>query len=406
MNDDIFSSNYLRSLAVMGGTFDPIHYGHLVTAETVRQEFNVDKVVFVPSGDPPHKSSSTVNDKEHRYLMTVASTLSNPYFAVSRIEIERDGYSYSVDTISRIRQLCPSEMPVYFIVGADALMEMNTWKNPEELFSICRFVAVTRPGFNKETASRKVEFLRGKYGAKINLIDVPSYNLSSTDIRQRVQNNESIRYMVPEEVNLYIQKNGLYRDEVNLSSIDYGAITAYLKDTLSEKRYEHTMNTADMAVRLSKFYGVNEDKAYVASLLHDIAKEIPADEKLVLCSEYGIELDELTKETPDLAHGAIGAKMAHSLFGINDKDILNAIHYHTTGRAKMSTLERLVLLADSIDNGREYDADASRIRKLADKSLNKAVISALIDKIQYTEKKKHKIHPATFEALKFLEQDS
>lgn len=196
--------------AVMGGTFDPIHYGHLVTAEAVRDKFKLDKVLFMPTGNPPHKMNRATSDPNHRYLMTVLATITNPYFEVSKLEIDRAGITYTVDTIKELRRIYGDDAEIYFITGADAMLEIFSWHNVEELFRICTFVAATRPGFHGKDMEQKLSEIKSKYKEKIFSIEVPSLAISSTDIRSRIKNGKTIRYLLPEAVEHYIRNNKLY----------------------------------------------------------------------------------------------------------------------------------------------------------------------------------------------------
>lgn len=199
-------------VGIMGGTFDPIHYGHLVTAEAVRYKFNLSRVIFVPSGNPPHKVARTITEKKHRYLMTVLATVTNPNFEVSTIELNKEGYTYTVDTMKEFKNLYGENFEFYFITGADAILEILTWKDIDILLNICNFVAATRPGFNNKDLDDKLEYIEDRYGRSIFKVEVPSLAISSTDIRRRVTEGEPIKYLLPEAVERYIQKNHLYRE--------------------------------------------------------------------------------------------------------------------------------------------------------------------------------------------------
>lgn len=200
----------IKRLAIMGGTFDPIHIGHLMTAEEVRHEFDIDQVVFIPTGYPPHKENNRVTHSEHRYLMTVLATVENPHFNVSRIEIDRPGKTYTVDTIKEIKEMYTPDMKIYFITGADAVNEILTWKHAEELMRICEFVAVTRPGYNKKRLKAKLDELRKSFECTVHFLEVPALAISSSDIRRRVEKGRPIQYLVTQSVEKYIHKFKLY----------------------------------------------------------------------------------------------------------------------------------------------------------------------------------------------------
>ncbi|MCF6096618.1 nicotinate-nucleotide adenylyltransferase [Thermovorax subterraneus] len=200
-----------KRIGIMGGTFDPIHFGHLVTAEEARINFELDKVIFVPTGNPPHKKDYEVTDSEHRYLMTALATNNNPFFEVSRIEIDRKGYSYTVDTLNQMVEIYGSDTSLFFISGADAVLDILTWKNIKEVLDICTFIAATRPGYPINKLKDKLEEIKKLYGKDVYLLEVTAIAISSTEIRKRVKEGRSIKYLVPEGVEKYILKNGLYR---------------------------------------------------------------------------------------------------------------------------------------------------------------------------------------------------
>lgn len=186
----------------MGGTFDPIHHGHLVAASEVASVFGLDEVVFVPTGRPWQKTHRDVSPPEHRYLMTVIATASNPRFTVSRVDIDRPGLTYTIDTLHELgAQRAGSEL--YFITGADALQQIIGWKDSDELFSLAHFIGVTRPGHALSGAGLPPD--------RVSLVEVPAMAISSTDCRARVAKGEPVWYLVPDGVVQYIAKYNLYR---------------------------------------------------------------------------------------------------------------------------------------------------------------------------------------------------
>ncbi len=199
----------MKRYGIMGGTFDPIHYGHLVIANEVLSDFNLDKIFFVPTGIPPHKTSEGMTNPYHRYMMTQFATMTHPSFDVCDYEIAKDTVSYTIDTIEYFHNLYP-DSKLYFITGTDAVLELPTWKDTEGMLAICTFIAVNRPGYVKENLEEKINQIAIQYHGEIYSIDAPQLKISSTDIRNRIAENRPIKYLLPETVEQYILKNKLY----------------------------------------------------------------------------------------------------------------------------------------------------------------------------------------------------
>jgi nicotinate-nucleotide adenylyltransferase len=193
-----------RRLGIMGGTFDPIHHGHLVAASEVAHLFRLDEVIFVPTGQPWMKERRKTSFAEDRYLMTVIATASNPRFSVSRVDIERPGLTYTIDTLREMREIHGPDVELYFITGADALAQMLTWRDTDELFRLAHFIGCTRPGHDLADP--------GLPEGGVSLVEVPALAISSSECRERVRAGEPVWYLVPDGIVQYINKRGLYRD--------------------------------------------------------------------------------------------------------------------------------------------------------------------------------------------------
>ncbi len=193
-------------IGVLGGTFDPIHYGHLAAAEEARAKLSLREVVFVVAGLPPHKLDEELTPAEDRYAMVELAIASNPHFSVSRIDMDRPGPSYTVDTIALLRQKWTEE--IYFIMGMDSLMEIDTWHQPQRLIQLCRLVAVERPGFVPDL--ERLEATMPGITARTEIIDIPQMEISSTDLQRRVREGLPIKYQLPPKVEQYIYKHRLY----------------------------------------------------------------------------------------------------------------------------------------------------------------------------------------------------
>ena len=401
MRNEILNLEGVKKVAIMGGTFDPIHYGHLVAANCVRQEFDIDKIIFMPTGNPPHKQNKIVSHSEHRYLMTVLATVNNPFFEVSRLEIDRMGLTYTIDTINQIKKLCNDYTKIYFITGADAIEQIFLWKDADKLINLCNFIGVSRPNYNFEKISNK---LNENFKKKINFLEIPALSISSTDIKNKISNNKTISYLVPKEVEEYIIKSNLYKD-LNFKT-KYLNHIKILKQNLTNPRFEHSLEVAKTALALAKKYNANLEKAYIAGLLHDCAKCFTNEKKVELCKKYKIKLDVFFKNQLDLTHSFLGYHIAKDIYNIKDEDVLNAIKYHTTGCKNMSLLEKIVYIADYIEPTRKaYDATI-KARELAFLDIDKTMIFILENTIQFNKQKQNNIHPLSIDALNFLKGEN
>ena len=198
-----------QKIGIMGGTFDPIHMGHLVMAEAVRMDYDLAKVIFIPTGTSPHKQGMSVTPALDRYIMTMMATYSNPYFFVSPIERDRPGPSFTIDTVRALVSEYGPGTEFYFLTGTDAVLELHTWNNIDDLLELCHFVAASRPGKTRSIAE-EITRLGPRAKGRIHRLTTPELEISSTDIRERVRLGKSIRYFVPENVENYIHKEGLY----------------------------------------------------------------------------------------------------------------------------------------------------------------------------------------------------
>lgn len=199
-----------RRVGIMGGTFDPIHNGHLVAGSEVADMFNLDVVVYVPTGQPWQKKGKNVSAAEDRYLMTVIATASNPSFEVSRVDIEREGDTFTIDTLTDMRQIYP-DAELFFITGADALNKIVTWRDWEAMFELAHFVGVTRPGYSLSFSDAETSPLKQELDAgRLRLVEIPAMAISSTDVRERSASGRPVWYLVPDGVVQYIAKHRMY----------------------------------------------------------------------------------------------------------------------------------------------------------------------------------------------------
>lgn len=389
-----------KKIAIMGGTFDPIHYGHLVTGEAVCHAFSLDKVLFMPTGKPAHKEEFSKN--LHRYHMTELAIQDNEHFELSTIELDRAGTTYTIDTILEIKELCCEGVELYFIMGADSLHQLLSWKEAERLIQICSFIVVTRPQYEKEKLDLAITNLQKEYQANIHILEIPALDISSSDIRRKIQQGEPIRYLLPKKVEQYIHTFELYK--TNLKDSSFISIQIKLQARLSQKRFLHTLGVVKEAKKMAKLYAVDEDKACMASLLHDCAKELSKPIRKQLCKGFGICEEEIFQEAGGLIHPFLGAELAREEYGIFEEDILDGIRYHTTGRANMSDLEKIVYIADYIEENRISFEGLEEARRLAYLDLNQTMLFILENTMSFLEEK-GVIHPLSQEALTYFKEE-
>ncbi|PYG86937.1 nicotinate-nucleotide adenylyltransferase [Ruminiclostridium sufflavum DSM 19573] len=198
-------------VGICGGTFDPIHMGHLAITELARCELNLDKVLFIPSGMPPHKDLNTVTSPIHRLNMVRCAVSGNPFFEAVDLEVERNGYTYTVDTLNELHKMYPEDTDFYYIIGADVVMDLLTWKRTEEVFALTKFIAVMRAGYQDKAFIEQIKVLRQKFDIELIPFEAPLIEISSTFIRERISKNQSVKYLVSDCVDAYIKENNLYR---------------------------------------------------------------------------------------------------------------------------------------------------------------------------------------------------
>lgn len=202
----------MKKYGIFGGSFNPIHYGHLMICEYIKEEMGLDKVIFIPTGNPPHKDLGV--SAEDRYEMVRLAISPNPDFEISDIETTRINLSYTVDTIRELKEIYKEEK-LYFLIGLDSLFQLKTWKKIGDLSQEIEFVVALRPGYiNKEEINNEIDFLRDNFGTRINLIKTPLYEISSTDLRERIHEGKSLRYLIPKKVLDYIEESGFYKGDL------------------------------------------------------------------------------------------------------------------------------------------------------------------------------------------------
>ena len=373
-------------IGIYGGAFNPVHKGHIKLAEEVKAKAHLDKIIIMPSGLSPHKSSHSLVDSTHRLEMCRLAFDGEDYI-VSDLEIRREGKSYTVDTVTELKQIYPDD-ELYLIMGSDMLLCFDRWYRYEDILSMVTICATTRQG--DISLDELKRYSRDVLGKETFIIDFEPFECSSTKVRDALISGQDTACLIPEKVLLYIIEKGLYTD-------GYTDIRKMLKEKLDDYRYIHSLGVADSARELAKIYGADEEKAYFAGLLHDVAKNMPKDEQLQLMETGGIILNPAEKNNPALWHAMAGECYLRLHMGITDPDILGSVRYHTTGKAGMSLMEKIIYIADYISAERNYP-DVNVMRDLSlNHSLEKASLYSLIYTFNKQTKLQGIIHPDSVE---------
>jgi nicotinate-nucleotide adenylyltransferase len=383
-------------IGIMGGTFDPIHQGHIRMAQCALEQMQLDRVLMLPSGKPPHKPDITPG--EHRYRMVCAACAGLDELEPCREEIDRTGVIYTVDTLSILHEKYP-KAELYYIIGADTLMELHKWRRFETVLTMCTFLICPRSWYYTPQQLTEERKRLTALGGRFILLDMDVVDVSSTGVRQAIRAGESTPDL-PVTVREYAQTASLYGAQTRIP--EGPKWLEMLFSDLSVKRFAHTLAVADTARRLALLHGLEPVKAEIAGLLHDCAKCLPLKEMQRIARENRLTEDESILESAALLHSVVGAHLARVKYGCEDEEIIAAILSHTTGKAGMSKLAMAVWLADTIEPTRAPYPLLDKTRMLAGLSLEKAMIASLEGTLQHVRKKGYVVHSATVETLDWL----
>ncbi len=386
-------------VALFGGTFDPIHTAHIRSAQLVADALRLDRVLLMPTFVPPHKLKVSMAPAADRLAMCRLAAKEDARLFVSDMEIRRGGASFTADTLHTLRGEHPQD-EWFLLVGADMFLTLGTWYHFEEILAMATVCTVPRDGIGAEELRAYAATLPRE--GRFYIARTPVGDISSTAIRAAIAAGDATADMLPPSVAAYISEKGLYRgrETMDLKSMEPQFIEI-IRRRESDHRFLHSLEVAKSAEHLARRYGGDPDKARVAGLLHDVMKDISPSEQLQIFKDFGILLDDVEKDAQKLWHARAGAAFIEHILHIDDRDLLNAVRYHTTGRAGMSLLEKIVFVADFISADRSYP-DVDKMRALAEVSLEDAMRYALRYTIDDLQKKGARVHPDTLAALQEL----
>ena len=391
-------------IGVYGGTFNPPHLGHLAAARAAMDALGLDKLLLMPAATPPHKElppgSPPAADRLAMAEKLADALLMPKAVQVSTLEMDRPGPSYTADTVEQLHEREP-EAQLWLLVGSDMFLSLHTWREPERILryaSVCAFHR-TQADEAARFAAQK-ERLERDYGARIQLIPVPGLvEISSTRLRELLSRGEGREYLHP-SVYGYILLHGLYGTHADLKHLALPELRACSYSMMKEKRVAHVQGVEEEAARLARRWGADETLARRAGVLHDCTKYLELPEQLALCRQYGVELDALERSAVKLLHSKTGACIARAVFGEPD-EVYWAIFWHTTAKADMTTLEKILYVADYMEPNRDFEG-VERLRALAYEDLDRALLLGVETTIQEMIDRQLPIHSNTLAARDWL----
>ena len=377
-------------IGVFGGTFDPVHQGHIELCKTAIRELSLDLLYVIPNGNPPHKDRET--DKLDRLKMVEIAFFGMPKVTVSDYEIKKNAECYTVETLSYLKEKHPED-EIFFLMGMDNINQFFHWREPKTICRLAKLVFFGRNGVG--LTDEIVKRYREELEAEVFFLPF-EMDVSSTEIREEIGQGTYLFHKLPFLVFQYIIRKGLY-GTVAVGEFDF--FEEDLKNYIEEKRFRHSIGVAVTAYRLAQRYGEDCKTAYFAGLLHDIAKRMPIDRQLALCKKTELHPDEVAY--PKMLHAPAGAGFVKKQYGIKDKKLLSAIRYHTMGHKDMTLFDKLIYMADYIEPCRDFEG-VEALRSASFSDLDTAIIKGIDTTILSLVEEHLKISPVLLDVRNSL----
>lgn len=411
----------MKKIGILGGSFMPIHNGHIEMANTAYHELNLDEIWILPNGIPPYKRVTEEISVLSRLALIQAMIKSYPYMKICDYEVRKSSFQYSYETLSYFHEKYP-DYELYFIIGEDSIDYFDEWRKPEIIVKNCRIVVCGRSSSDFKSLDEKCKSYSMKYQASFIAVHMNLVPISSTDIRNKLHHYSmeerrdfllhedqllriSKELYIPNDELVYIFKHRLFEDH-EINGIERKEMTIQdikddLKTRLNPHRYEHTMGVMYTAASLAMRYDYPMETALYAGLLHDCAKYMSGSELLDFAKNHNISITDAEELAPHLLHAKVGAYYANHRYEIRDEQILEAIRVHTTGKPKMSLLDQILFIADYIEPGRDQAPRLYEIRAHAFMNLDETCVMILHDTLAYLENSQMHIDQTTLETYNY-----
>jgi len=370
----------MKRIGILGGTFNPVHAGHVSLVSAALKELDLDKLIVMPTFLSPHKTLIAASPEDRVNMLKIAFS-GMEKVEIGDYEIKSGGKSYTYLLVEHYRAIYP-DLEIFFLVGGDMLTDFKTWKNPDRILKSARLAVCLREGFSTDVEDEK-KYFTDRFGDSFTVLKYVGENLSSTKIRLYAMLSLPLDGISIKGVSEYITENDVYGG---------GETVGFLKANLTEKRLIHTAGVAISALKKAKDLGLDENKVLTAPLLHDCAKYLKKE-------DYP-EFTMPTDVPAPVEHAFLGAYVAENVLGVSDAEIIDAIRYHTSGKANMTMLGKLIFVADMIEEGRNYEG-VEKLRVLFDKDFNECFVECLREETLHLKNKKAPIYTETLNAYKY-----
>ena len=388
----------MERIGIYGGTFNPPHIGHIRAAQFAVQELKLDKLLVIPDRIAPHKQLPKDSPTpEQRLEMLRIATAGIEKIEVSDLELKREGPSYSYLTVEQVRQMYP-DAKIFLLMGTDMFLSFHTWRNPQRITKEAALAVFYRgeKGEVEAINARKAEM-----DCEVELIENPVIDISSTQLRRLLVFGCADSFL-PEGVGDYIRDHGFYGTDENYKNLPADQLEEVVVSLLNPNRVKHVLGCRDTAAKLAKIWGADETDALRAGLLHDITKALDGPLQLTLCAAYGTILDKFGTDHPKTLHALTGSLVAERIFGENDA-VISAIRSHTTGKAGMNTLEKIIYVADYMEPNRDFPG-VEKLRHLAQTDLDAAMELGLQMTMEHLARQGSTVSPESLEAIQYFRE--
>ena len=389
----------MERIGIYGGSFNPPHIGHIRAAQCAVRALGLSKMLLIPCNISPGKAipEGSANADQRLQMLNMAAQ-GDPMLQICRMELDRGGVSYTCDTVAALREEYP-QAELVVCMGADAFCGFDSWKDPGKILGNASVAVFYRGGKNEEADISAMEQKLSAMGGRVYRVDNPVTDISSTQLRRMLEFHCADPFLHLDVAD-YIRKEGIYATACDYRQLPMDKLEKVVISLLKPNRVAHVIGCRDTAVQMARHWGADENDAARAAILHDITKALDGPLQLTLCREYGIVLDDFSSHNPKTLHALTGALVAQRIFGEKDT-VVNAIRWHTTGKADMNVLQKIIYVADYMEPNRDFPG-VEQLRHLAFTDLDGALKMGLEMTISMLKEQGREISPESQQAICWL----